>query len=544
MSTLDTNGRRRPGRRVLLCIGLVLLAALTHRGQTNLDVYFMARQGKDLLDGNWYRTTDFISMHDWLPFTHQKWAMCVLSYFAMDNFGVAGSQVGAVVLLALTGLAALYVANDLWPRRSGKWEAFPALALVAVTCSEFLTSFRPHCVAGILLLFELWALERHASGRMRPAALCGILSLCSFLIMWFHSTMWAMCLVPLLPYLCEFGVLARITKGSIVSEPCRKAPLLAAIPCMVLAACLNPMGPGEFRYMLLCAEALDPSVLWHVIEVQPFFPYAGSLKPVFVFTWICWMVLSGSVLFRKGRREREVFFWLGSAVMMLHAVRLTYQAMLFTWFAAAKYLWREDVPEDPDLARVARFEKAALYAAVAAAIVGQSLLSQPFYNEDIVTEWDRDRFMIESCAEVYDAIAADGGEGASVFGETMELDVFLGDMGLKPFMDCRAELYTVPDENGLSILDALYMVGQEDVQWDGKPLDEDGALSFLSYYGIDYVVAFTEEGTYGPAREGPEHGADERPELMLLVDAACTRIWSNDTFIVYRTPVREAANGA
>lgn len=513
----DMRGR---ALRTAACMTAILIAAaLFYRCGMSYDVLFMARHGADILDGNLDRTYDFLSLHEWLPFSHQKWAACLLSYFIMGSAGLDGFHFAAMALFALTGFAAFFVSNALWPRGDGHPRLFPALALMAGLDSPMLMQFRPHCVGGLILLAECFILERYASGRLRPKILYPAMAACSFLAMWVHSTMWPAYLIPLLPYVAECRFIEKMSRGALKSSGYDKRPLFLAAISMLLAACANPNGIGQFRYLLLCAEASDPSVLWHVGEVQPLLSPASGVKPVFIMIWIGWMALSGIIIFRDGRRARDVFFWIGSLAMLFGAARCAYYAILFTWFAAMGRLCH-----DLDKIKARRAAGIAMCCA-AVLIMGIEYYTAQPHGGTFRSAWDRDGYIYREAEKAYAAIEQDsGGQPAAFLADAMAVYEPLTYMGLRPFIDCRAELYIAEDASGVSVLDGLreYMYG---TGWDGLDFNSGGTEAFLRYYGIDYIAVLS---GYRDLSGGSGLA------IMDGVPDCCGILWQDDFLTVYK----------
>ena len=66
---------------ISIMFGVISLMAYT------FDDLFMCRHWEDILNGNLFRKTDFMTVHDSMPFLHQKWAMCFLTYLIYTTGG-------------------------------------------------------------------------------------------------------------------------------------------------------------------------------------------------------------------------------------------------------------------------------------------------------------------------------------------------------------------------------------------------------------------------------------------------------------------------
>lgn len=472
-----------------VCAVLVVLFSLFWHGCTNYDVFFMYRHGADLLAGNWDRSSDFLSMHGWLPFMHQKWAMCLVTYWIYDTFGMMGINVAGAACFTVTGLLAFFVCEDLYP--GGEYRnVLQPVVLMALLCNDFLFSFRPHVIAGWALLLELWALERHAAGRIRTGPFLLAMAAASAVTMWFHGTMWYLCFIPLLPYLFEFRFLGRLPFG-LSAEPVRKLPLLLAVPAIVLAGVLNPYGIGQIRYLLLTMSSLDSSKFWYMSEIKPFAYVLEYVDGIHVCVWLVWMLFSGILLLRS-RRVRGIFFWIGSALMMAVAMRLTFQALLFTWFAASRDLTLRRV--DRDGAPAAGLESWAVLAVAVACLAGQFLAMQFRYGPDgtpVFGAWRSTDMLFEEYARISDAMVLDSGKPDPTFlSIDTNLAAYVESRGPRAFIDTRCELYAEPDGNGVSVLDSLSFLKEPDDP-DGAAPILDRVSALLDYYDVQYVVVYS-----------------------------------------------------
>lgn len=515
---MDT-GKKKRALGTGACVIIICILSLLWHGATNADIFFMYRHGKDLLAGNWDRSYDFVSAVDGLPFMHQKWAMCILVAKTIDWFGMAGINAGGVLFFMATGLLGFFISEDLWPGKRCK-KLMAAAVLMCVMCNDFTFSFRPHVVAGWCLLIELWTFERYAVGRMRPAWLCAVAAACSFVTMWFHSTMWVFCFVPLMPYLCEFRFLSGIPVLHPKADPVRKMPVAAAAACMALAGCLNPAGLGQLSYMFLSAGAANADTYWYVNELQPVWYASWFIKPAVMAAWMGWTVIS-AVLVLKERRLRDVYLWAGSVLIMCVAMRMVFQAMLFMWFAAARHLDLESVDPDDASARGLKSWLALVAAVVLMAL--QCAQTQMCIGPDgsrIIGAWASTDAYHESFDEAAEFLFEDGGPEPRVFVLETDTGSYLNYLGVRCLMDTRCELYGQEDASGGSVLGAVREALLEG-QWEGRPLDADGLRSFLGRYGIEYVLL-------RPGGGGPE------TVFVQAVHEACGMVWENGVYEVYR----------
>lgn len=502
------------------CVASIFAMSLFWRGRTNFDVFFMYRHGADLLAGNWDRSVDFLSAAEGLPFMHQKWAMCILVNRVIDWFGMAGINWGGTAFFLVTGLLGFFIAEDLWPGKRHR-KLLAAAVLMAAMCNNFVFSFRPHVVAGWGLMLELWALERYAQGRLTPGWMWAAFSASSVVTMWFHSTMWTMCFVPLLPYLCELRCLSRVPFVSDDAGRFRKWPILAGAAFIAAAGCLNPAGPGQLSYLLLSATGLDSDLYWYVNELQPIWYAASVVKPAFMAAWILLAAVSARFAFRGGR-PRDMYLWLGSVLMVCIAMRMAFQSLLFMWFAAARFFELEPVDPDDAASRGLKSWTALVLCVVLMALelASMSGLISPDETDHMLGAWEADAALRASFDETADFLIGDGGYGSKLFVLETDAGSYMNYRGLRALMDNRCELYSQPDATGGSVIGTVNGI-VVDGEWDGRPFDADGLDEFLRLYGIEYVLLGSDFDYGGHV-------------FVTTVMGSLEKIWSNGTYDVYR----------
>ncbi len=82
-------------------------------------------------------------------------------------------------------------------------------------------------------------------------------------MMWFHSTMWILCILPVIPYL--FNI-----KGKyFVSRNYSLRYVVVAVLIITLASVLQPNGMEEYNYMMKCVMALNGSYRPFIDELLP-----------------------------------------------------------------------------------------------------------------------------------------------------------------------------------------------------------------------------------------------------------------------------------
>lgn len=301
----------------MLCIGF-----------DNGDVWFMDVHAKDILENGFYDSVGKFTAHDGPQVPHQKWAMCLLVHIVVtigNWFGASAYEsmmAGSALFCGLFALC-LYVRcrePGYEPRAAAM--ALGSTFLLSMTCMSTLLSFRPHIIAICMCMIECMLLDvrfylKHDKLSFR-AFLFGI-ALCSFVTMWFHSTMWPLCFIPVLPHLGE-AVLDWIRGRRARAAPIIREGIMAML-VMFLAGCLNPLGLGQLDYMRVTAAAGSSLRYSFIGEMCPFWLAKFDFYTIL---WLLAVIITGLVLLidRKNVSVREWLFYLGSAFMSAVSVRL------------------------------------------------------------------------------------------------------------------------------------------------------------------------------------------------------------------------------
>ena len=469
--------------RCVLTGALLVLSVLFLCCDVNGDDWFMIDHGRDIIENGFYRSTDFLSIHDWLPFMHQKWAMCLLVYGAYSWAGVWGMRALMIVLIMGLVLALYMLVNRLYP--DGRWHnSVYIFAFIVLGCHRYLISLRPHIFSAGMIAVELYVLERYTRGYIKHGRLYGTLFIASLVTMWLHSTMWYACLIPVLPYLCE---------NRFVSRYVRFIDGDAGMPVRVRAACvaallaggvLNPEGVGIFRYLAVTVTAGSGAD----------YPWIGELRPMPVLLYynelgiMGWMWLGGlaapcvMALIRGRIRQRDAYLLAGSVLMPMVSFRLLFYSYVILVFVAAS-LGHDAGDKDNTIRDAAGL--------IGLSVCGMLLLFGFARNYGAYVDYDMRHAAISS---IVDFIKSDS-DDASVLFLDPSMASYAEHLGVRCFLDCRAELFSASDVNGHSpagdISDLIYGT------WRGNALDISGVQEFVDYYGLDYFVVYDRNGPYG-----------------------------------------------
>lgn len=252
----------------------IIIIALTVIARVDLessDVYFMIAHGEDMLQNGLVRYTDIFSMHSDLSFMYQKWGFCILVYLIHSIWGMAGCHIASNILSFSMFLCLYKMMNHLSPKTKKlniviMWPIMWMMLNHAV--------LRPHTLAVILLIWELMLLEKYVRKKVFTKSLYIQLFAISLCMMWIHSTMWYMCIIFLLPYLCDTKYIVDGIKmndypivKNVTYVPYNKKPLLIGLIWMLVASLLQPYGIYQYKYMFICLTASGEKYS-HIGELQ------------------------------------------------------------------------------------------------------------------------------------------------------------------------------------------------------------------------------------------------------------------------------------
>ena len=228
----------------ILAIAISMLFGFSRFGFITYDHFFMIAHAKDMLANGLYRNTDIFTVHEGFYFLYQKWAMCFLVYLLYQIGGFqlidfAGTVVLAVLCILIFGIMYRYNSK------------YPSLNLVIGSLFMFEVmpgqTLRPHVISLFVIIMEIYELERYRKGNIQTGwHLLLFLAICSLVTMWFHSTMWILCILTVLPYIfCR------------ERENCSRKAIVLGIIIMCLMSLLQPNFLEQYHYMWVCMTIGD-----------------------------------------------------------------------------------------------------------------------------------------------------------------------------------------------------------------------------------------------------------------------------------------------
>lgn len=462
-------------KMLLFFLATILPLFLWNRLQ-GVDNLYMYAHAKDMLENGLVRTTDIFSMHENFAFSYQKWAACLLTYFIVHNFGWYGLTVATYVLIFLL-LLSLYLFSMKFNHNHMLFNTAVIMSCTLLLEANGTLRFRPHVIAGILFVYMFYILEKYANGLIKADWKFYLrFIITSVILMWFHSTMWIMFIIVFLPYLFNFSHIASIFR----QREYKIKPLLLSMFFMFAAGIFNPNGLKQYQYMWVCMQA-SGSAYSHVDELRPmpfamYFPVLAIGLLMMLFT-ILHFVGDNVLVYMP-----SIYLVAGSLVMPLIAWRLVFYSIIFMVVAiiiqTAKY---------PDQAFNLVLDKKTVSFSVfdlAVTILAIGFISRLEYMSvpDIALANGTREYEID---EAVDMIYKED-SSATVFTTTAHVGSYCIYKGLKPYMDCRAEVYDININKQADILSEIYNLSDD--MFHDIDLDNGGFELLDEYYHPDYYV--------------------------------------------------------
>ena len=244
----------------IIVIILIIAFAIFNICMFSIDAGFMYWHFEDILDGNLFRKTDFLTVHDNLPFLHQKWAMCFLTYITYNIGGYLGWQIAAIILNVILFSVMAYVVTKL----NNKYLFANICILILAFLNNTYSLFRPHVISSTFIVIEVYLLELFISNKLSKKKLWIGLFLISLGTMWFHSTMWVLCVITIMPYLVPN------IRNLFKEQDYKLRDIWLGFAVILLASLLQPNGLLQYKYMYVCSTALGGGFGGLVSELQAF----------------------------------------------------------------------------------------------------------------------------------------------------------------------------------------------------------------------------------------------------------------------------------
>lgn len=399
---------------------LLVLPILFIPATLDNDIWFILNHGRYIMEHGFTNIEPF-TVHEGLQFSFEKWLTCVI-FWGVYCLGRAKGIYLFLVFMGIAIVAAFYkLCMELSDKNHVTSCAVTAAALLP-TFMAFMVS-RPQVFGYLFLVIELLLLEKYVKTEKYRYLIP--LPFISILWMQLHSTMWVICLIMMLPYLCEFEIFA--FKG-MTAKKYRKKPLLITLGCMFLGGFINPYGARSVFYLVQSMRSKELAM----IGINELSKADVSSLTLFI------LVAAGHIIFLWFRRKkvpvRYVLLTIGTFVMGLYAVR---NMAFFTIAGGAVLAW-----EFKDIKIPEKWTKHGLDLLVIGipAIALFGVLSTVSPGAEI--GYFDNLYERTSCKEAVDTLADMTGKKSGLKVYTSFNDgAYAEFMGFKAYIDPRAEVF-------------------------------------------------------------------------------------------------------
>ncbi len=422
------------------------------------DSYFMIAQGKDILNGGLFRTSDIFSVHDGFAFLHQKWLMCIETYFVYSLFGNMGLVVMSFILFFLGIGMMIYILEFFMPRHFAV--NIPVLVMATYVLAMF-SAYRPQMIAFLLLCLLLLGLEKYVNDVIHTKSYYVLFFLISLFMMWYHSTLWIFTVVFWLPYFCDFS-------GEYKHN---KPELLKVLVAILAASICQPNGIKQYSYMWNCMRATSPVYLRLVGELKSN-PTSIENILIYVLSLLCLILW----IWHEKFNLRAAYMLIGAVGLSIISYRFNIYAVLLSVFAIA-------ISNAGIYPSATKWQKAVISLSMMFTVFFSAHMAMSTYNET----YYKGMLDYGLGQKAVNTLTANIDNPSDVTLCCIPADVgsFAISQGYRVYFDCRAEMYDIAINKHKDILsEYLGIIGGK---YNGNNTDT-FMMDFNEDYSFDYYV--------------------------------------------------------
>ena len=415
---------------------LVFIPCLVLTLQLNNDLWFLLNSGRYVLQHG-IPTIEPFTLHQNFSFVMQQWLSASIFWVVYSKLGAVGvlSLVFLLYCAVVAGISALC-----WHISGGNVFATFLGSILSSAMLKLVMVSRPMTFTLLILICELYLVERFISSS-KPKFLFPLPALSALLVN-LHAAMWPIQFVLLLPYMIDaFRFKLWILEG----QGYPKRYFFPAIGLMFAAGFLNPYGWSAMTYVFRSYGFQEISL---VMEMQP--PNIGDGTGMVIFGAL-FLVLAFYLL--KKERETKLRYALltfGTAVLSLSSMRSVAFFAICGFFPLSYLMRNVTLPENKitsgkGVLRL-RIVLIVLVTLVAGAMIARRVVL--FAKEDTLPEASNAvNYLVEKEPQ-----------------ENMKLYVGYNDggyaefMGLKPYMDPRAEVFVKKNNHVSDVMKEYYLL--------------------------------------------------------------------------------------
>lgn len=425
------------------------------------DIYFIIATGRDIL-ANGITTIEPLTMHEGLEYIAQQWLVCVIDALLYDTFGKLAVELFHVAVWAVALLLLAKLVHDTDRKRT-----LLTLSIMAITFFIVVGWIRtnPRGFDLLFLVCSILAARTFMKAPMRPQSAGGYFAAqfaIALALANVHSALWAVMLFAPLSYLvASLGKTNWHRSVWLIA-----APIIAVI---IAAALFNPYGLMPTLSYVFASLASDSFDYYSIAEMREMTlgAISNSMTMLLPLGYVALLVTN-----RKNGHpmslddKAHMLLYAGTWLMALWAVRNEPLAAFASAVAFAGQL------RHVDFSKALRYAKPLTFMTTALCCI---LIVPMTYAA--ITLGGQERW--PERAEAVDALFEAGAEPGDAILASFNDGGYCEFMGLRPYLDARAEVF-VPELNG------GHDITQE---WNSVFNEESVSLSELaSRYDFDAVL--------------------------------------------------------
>ena len=440
------------------------------------DVWFLIRTGEEIVT-NGFPHVDFLTFHENLTLVVQQWLVDVLFFFVYD----VGGKNGLYFLTLLVNIYLIFITYHLLMLVTDKKRNLSILFTCVITSSLafFFLLPRPQTFSFAILITELYVLEHYM--KKGNTKILYLLPFLSWLMIQVHASLWPMLFCFWLPF---FLNTFSFSIGRLSSEAKPKKPLLLAFIFMILVALINPYGVDAIFYLF---RSLNSRSLYHIVpemRIPDIHTFMGIVSYFCLF--VVWI---GYFLFTKSKiKIRHFLLLLGTTYLTISSRRGLAYFLIAAIYRLA-YYFRSNFYRVRDLPLSFRQSIPLLVAVLFLGIMPIGLILS---SDGVLMKYS----MQEGIDYLLENEDADQVRLYCAYGECTYAEY----MGLKPYMDSRAEVFIKENNQQADILDEMFYLQNyaldyhdflDKYQFTHLLVTEDDYLYQLLLHDSDYEVFFS-----------------------------------------------------
>ena len=203
----------------------------------NNDIWFLLSLGRHVVNSG-IPTVDPLTIHEGLEYVMQQWMSASIYWSLYNTFGKF-AVLGIVYVLFFSLMILFY---KLCKNVNGNRTISVIITTITFTIISTFMVNRPHMFTYLILLFEVFLLEKYVSSN-NYKWLIG-LPILSILLINLHSSMWYFQFIFLLPFIVNGIYIKKITL-----DKYRLKPILISTLLMVLGGFINPYGIDAMTFI-------------------------------------------------------------------------------------------------------------------------------------------------------------------------------------------------------------------------------------------------------------------------------------------------------